>query len=63
MTKGEDKNKASALLDPRKQLLANMAAHLAASVLLEPSEKATSPEAIAEISVSIAEAILQKVDL
>jgi hypothetical protein len=63
MTKGEDKNKASAPLDPRKQLLASMAAHLAASVLLEPSEKATSPEAIAEISVSVAEAILQRVGL
>jgi hypothetical protein len=63
MTKGEDKNKATAPLDPRKQLLASMAAHLAASVLLEPSEKATSPEAIAEISVSVAEAILQRVGL
>jgi hypothetical protein len=53
----------SSALDPRKQLLASMASHLAASVLLEPSEKATSPEAIAEISVSVAEAILQRIGL
>lgn len=53
----------SSALDPRKQLLAGMAAHLAASVLLEPSENATSPDAIAEISVNVAEAILKRVGL
>jgi len=53
----------SSALDPRKQLLAGVAAHLAASVLLEPSENATSPDAIAEISVNIAEAILKRVGL
>jgi hypothetical protein len=63
MTKNEDKNKAAVPLDPRKQLLAGMAAHLAASILLEPSEKATSPDAIAEISVDLAEAILQRAGL
>ncbi len=53
----------SSALDPRKQLLASMAAHLATSVIADPSEKATSPDAIAEISVDLAEAILQRVGL
>jgi hypothetical protein len=53
----------AAALDPRKQLLAGMAAHLAASVLLEGSENTTSPDAIAEISVDVAEAILKRVGL
>jgi len=53
----------STSLDPRKHLLASVAAHIAASVVVAPSKKATSPEAIAEISVDIAEAILQKAGL
>lgn len=65
MSKNEGKKTGadSSALDPRKQLLASMAAHLATSVLADPSEKATSPAAIAEISVDLAEAILQRVGL
>jgi hypothetical protein len=65
MSKNEGKKVVadSSALDPRKQLLASMAAHLATSVLADPSEKATSPAAIAEISVDLAEAILQRVGL
>jgi len=47
----------------RKQLLARVAAHVAGSVVAAPSKRATSSEAIAEISVDIAEAILQRVGL
>jgi len=49
--------------DERKRLLARVAAHVAASVVLAPSKKVTSPEAIAEISVDVAEAILRRVGL
>ena len=71
MTKDEDKKTAEETSgrDSRrhtlahKQLLAGMAAHVAASVVLAPSKKATSPEAIAEIAVTIAEAILQRAGL
>lgn len=55
--------KPSASLDARKCLLAEVAAHVAASVVVSPSEGATSPAAIAEISVDVAEAILQRVGL
>lgn len=51
------------IVDPRKHLLASVAAHIAASVVSAPSKKATSPEAIAEISVDIAEAILRRAGL
>lgn len=63
MAKSEDKNKVFAPLDPRKQLLASMAAHHAASLLLEGSEKTSSSDAIAEIAVDVAEAILKRVGL
>jgi hypothetical protein len=46
-----------------RRLLASMAAHVAASVVSAPSKRATSPEAIAEIAVDIAEAILRRVHL
>ena len=51
------------IVDPRKHLLASVAAHIAATVVASPSKKATSSEAIAEISVDIAEAILRKAGL
>jgi len=47
----------------RKQLLAQVAAHVAASVVSAPSKKVTTPDAIAEIAVDVAEAILQRVGL
>jgi len=51
------------LAHERKQLLANMASRIVASVMQDPSPSTTSPEAFAEVAVDIAEAILQKVGL
>ena len=49
--------------DPRKRLLARVAGNVAAGIVMSPSPSATKAEAIAEISVDIAEAILQKIGL
>jgi hypothetical protein len=49
--------------EKRKRLLARVAGYVAASVVAAPSKKSTSPAAIAEISVDIAEAILARVGL
>lgn len=49
-------------LDPRKQLLAHVAARVAAAVVTTPRQKA-SREAIAEMSIDLAEMILQRVGL
>jgi hypothetical protein len=50
-------------LNTRKYLLAKVAAHVAGSVMAAPSQDATSAAAVAEISVDVAEAILQRVGL
>ena len=47
----------------RKQLLAHVASRIVPSVMQDPGPSVTSPEAIAEVAVDIAEAILQKVGL
>ena len=47
----------------RKRLLVRVAAPIAASVVAAPSVKASTPDAIAEISLDIAEAILQRAGL
>lgn len=47
----------------RKQLLAHMASRIVVTVMQDPSPSTDSPEAFAEVSVDIAEAILQKVGL
>ena len=47
----------------RKQLLAHMASRIAMCVMQDPNPSTNSPEAIAEVSVDIAEAILQKIGL
>lgn len=47
----------------RKQLLANMASRIVGTVMADPSPKTDSPEALAEVAVDIAEAILQRVGL
>lgn len=49
--------------DPRKRLLARVAGNVAAGIVMSPSPSATKALAVAEISVDIAEAILQKVGL
>lgn len=49
--------------DPRKRLLARVAGNVAAGIVMSPSPSATKASAIAEISVDIAEAILQKAGL
>ena len=45
----------------RKHMLVQIATPLAASILRDPGEKATTAAAIAEISVDIAEQILQRI--
>ena len=47
----------------RKQLLAHMASRIVVTVMQDPSPKTDSPEALAEVAVDIAEAILQRVGL
>lgn len=47
----------------RKHMLVQIATPLAASILRDPGEKATSAAAIAEISVDIAEQILERIGL
>lgn len=49
--------------DPRKRLLARVAGNVAAGIVMSPSPSATKAEAIADISLDIAEAILQKIGL
>ena len=51
------------LAHERKQLLAHMASRIVPSVMSDPGPTVTSPEAIAEVAVDIAEAILQKAGL
>jgi len=52
-------------LSPRKRarLLARVAGNVASGIVQSPSESSGSAGAIAEISVDIAEAILQKIGL
>lgn len=47
----------------RKRLLARMAGNIACGVVSNPSEATASVEAVASISVDIAEGILQKIGL
>lgn len=47
----------------RKRLIARMAGNIACGVVSNPSESTASAEAIAEVSVSIAEEILKKIGL
>ena len=47
----------------RKRLLARVAGNIAAGIMQAPSESTETPEAIAEVSVDIGEAILQKIGL
>jgi|HubBroStandDraft_4_1064222.scaffolds.fasta_scaffold1785107_2 hypothetical protein len=54
------------LIEKRKHLLARMAGNIAAGVITSPptsSKSMTSAEAIATISVDVAEAILKKIGL
>jgi hypothetical protein len=54
------------LIEKRKHLLARMAGNIAAGVVTSPpspSKSMTSAEAIATISVDVAEAILKKIGL
>ena len=51
------------LAHDRKQLLAHMASRIVPTVMQDPGPTVTSPDAIAEVCVDIAEAILQKVGL
>jgi hypothetical protein len=69
-TKNSKANKNSAvpvsvvdLAHERKQLLAQMAVQIAPSVMEDPGPGVDSPEAIAQVCVDIAEAILQKAGL
>jgi hypothetical protein len=69
MTKSDDTKKKIAG-DPdvdqdvgRKRLLARMAGNIACGVVSNPSEAAASVDAVASISVEIAEGILQKIGL
>ena len=47
----------------RKRILARVAGNVAAGIVQSPSESSGSADAIAEISVDIAEAILQKIGI
>lgn len=47
----------------RQRLLARVAGDVAAGVVTAPSKSATSAKAVAEISVDIAEAILQRIGI
>ena len=49
--------------EPRKRLLARMAGNVAAGIVSSPSESTETAEAIAAISVDIAEEILKKIGL
>ena len=59
----QDAHDAARLEVERKHMLVQIATPLAASILRDPGEKATSAEAIAEISVDIAEHILERIGL
>lgn len=47
----------------RKRLLARVAGNIAAGIMQAPSESTSTPDAIAEVSVDIGEAILERVGL
>lgn len=47
----------------RKRLLARVSGDIAAGIMQSPSPSADTPEAVAEISVDMAEAILEKIGL
>jgi len=47
----------------RKRLLARVAGHVAAGLLVSPSPKVSSSEKVATVAVDIAEAILAKIGL
>ncbi len=50
-------------LDERKRLLARVAGHVASGIVVSPSRATKSAADVAEVSVEIAEAILQKIGL
>jgi multidrug efflux pump subunit AcrA (membrane-fusion protein) len=52
---------AARLETERKRMLVPLAGQIAASIMISPSEKATSAKAIAEISVDVAEEILERI--
>jgi hypothetical protein len=67
MTKSDDAkkndNEPNADLDPRKLLLARMAANIAAGIVTAPSKATSNAEAIAAVSVDVAGEILKQVGL